>query len=437
MTFLPTDIHTAWGAFICRKSPKRDRMKKEMLINVKQPEECRIAIVEDGILEELYVERTSHESYTGNIYKGRVVNLEPAIQAAFVVTSQSYQRRLPCTFLDIESQYYRPRPQPASRYRAPRASVNASTAATRAVRATDIEDAIRAAANRLKNPSTGQSAHPPANRAAARCLTIPLNRHSAHHLANRRRCHRRIQIESSSFGPPPDEPRAARRRMIRLSRHSARHLTNPAVARRRMIRSSRRSARHLTNPAVARRRTVIPIRSSVRRATTLTNPAVARRVMILLIRHLAHHLTSHPAQTAETDRPQDEMSGIAIEIAIARVTGSARTCQSRAAAIVPNRPSDASGRDSSPSPSHGPNPSLNRSSTRSRSSPSPSQRLRRKSPSRPGMSKRASPPAGLNRQRGGPTFVPPSPKAPSPSPPGPLTRSSRRSLLPMNSQKPI
>jgi len=35
-------------------------MKKEMLINVAQPEECRIAIVEDGVLEELYVERTSH-----------------------------------------------------------------------------------------------------------------------------------------------------------------------------------------------------------------------------------------------------------------------------------------------------------------------------------------------------------------------------------------
>ena len=45
-------------------------MKKEMLINVLQPEECRIAIIEDGVLEELYVERTSHESYTGNIYKG-------------------------------------------------------------------------------------------------------------------------------------------------------------------------------------------------------------------------------------------------------------------------------------------------------------------------------------------------------------------------------
>jgi len=59
-------------------------MKKEMLINVLQPEECRIAIVEDGVLEELYIERTSQESYVGNIYKGRIVNIEPSIQAAFV-----------------------------------------------------------------------------------------------------------------------------------------------------------------------------------------------------------------------------------------------------------------------------------------------------------------------------------------------------------------
>src|SRR3954470_18051228 len=59
-------------------------MKKEMLINVLQPEECRIAILEDNVLEELYVERASQESYVGNVYKGRIVNIEPSIQAAFV-----------------------------------------------------------------------------------------------------------------------------------------------------------------------------------------------------------------------------------------------------------------------------------------------------------------------------------------------------------------
>src|SRR3954451_22166922 len=59
-------------------------MKKEMLINVLQPEECRIAIVEDGVLEELYVERARQESYVGNIYKGRIVIIDPSIEAAFV-----------------------------------------------------------------------------------------------------------------------------------------------------------------------------------------------------------------------------------------------------------------------------------------------------------------------------------------------------------------
>ena len=43
-------------------------MKKEMLINVMQPEECRIAILENGVLEELYIERASQENFVGNIY---------------------------------------------------------------------------------------------------------------------------------------------------------------------------------------------------------------------------------------------------------------------------------------------------------------------------------------------------------------------------------
>ncbi|HEY8668162.1 MAG TPA: Rne/Rng family ribonuclease, partial [Tepidisphaeraceae bacterium] len=55
-----------------------------MLINVSEGEECRIAILEDGKLDELYMERTSSTSHVGNIYKGRVTNVEPSIQAAFV-----------------------------------------------------------------------------------------------------------------------------------------------------------------------------------------------------------------------------------------------------------------------------------------------------------------------------------------------------------------
>src|ERR1700730_18078845 len=80
-------------------------MKKEMLINVLQPEECRIAIVEEGVLEELYVERTSHESYVGNIYKGRIVNIEPSIQAAFVDFGVGRNGFLHVS--DVEPAYYR------------------------------------------------------------------------------------------------------------------------------------------------------------------------------------------------------------------------------------------------------------------------------------------------------------------------------------------
>src|SRR5690348_12439762 len=84
---------------------QRNHMKKEMLINVLQPEECRIAIVEDDVLEELYVERTSHESYVGNIYKGRIVNIEPSIQAAFVDFGVGRNGFLHVS--DVEPAYYR------------------------------------------------------------------------------------------------------------------------------------------------------------------------------------------------------------------------------------------------------------------------------------------------------------------------------------------
>ncbi|MGD9720466.1 MAG: ribonuclease E/G [Pirellulales bacterium] len=80
-------------------------MKQEMLINVAQPEECRIAIVEDGSLEELYIERTSQDNYVGNIYKGKVVNLEPSIQAAFVDFGVGRNGFLHIS--DVEPQYYR------------------------------------------------------------------------------------------------------------------------------------------------------------------------------------------------------------------------------------------------------------------------------------------------------------------------------------------
>ncbi|NNM87999.1 MAG: Rne/Rng family ribonuclease [Phycisphaerae bacterium] len=65
-------------------TPRRDGPPSQLLINVAQQDEVRIALMRQGILEELYMERSSTELHVGNIYKGRVVNVEPSIQAAFI-----------------------------------------------------------------------------------------------------------------------------------------------------------------------------------------------------------------------------------------------------------------------------------------------------------------------------------------------------------------
>ncbi|NLN20193.1 MAG: Rne/Rng family ribonuclease [Firmicutes bacterium] len=58
-------------------------MRKEIIVNVSLGE-TRAAVLEDGLLVELYVERENSERIVGNIYKGRVENVLPGMQAAFV-----------------------------------------------------------------------------------------------------------------------------------------------------------------------------------------------------------------------------------------------------------------------------------------------------------------------------------------------------------------
>jgi len=60
------------------------KVDMEMVINYVPGEECRVAITEDGQLEEFFAEPTDRVSRVGNIYVGKVINVEPAIQAAFV-----------------------------------------------------------------------------------------------------------------------------------------------------------------------------------------------------------------------------------------------------------------------------------------------------------------------------------------------------------------
>ncbi|MCX7804904.1 MAG: Rne/Rng family ribonuclease [Planctomycetota bacterium] len=58
--------------------------KKMMLVNAREPGEVRVAVIENGALCDIFVERGSRRRMAGNIYVGRVVNVESSLQAAFV-----------------------------------------------------------------------------------------------------------------------------------------------------------------------------------------------------------------------------------------------------------------------------------------------------------------------------------------------------------------
>ena len=58
-------------------------MNAEILMNV-TPTETRVAVVENGVLQEIVIERANHRGIVGNIYKGKVVRVLPGMQAAFV-----------------------------------------------------------------------------------------------------------------------------------------------------------------------------------------------------------------------------------------------------------------------------------------------------------------------------------------------------------------
>ena len=58
-------------------------MTAEILVN-STARESRAAVVENGVLQEVFIERVSRRGLTGNIYKGRVSRVLPGMQAAFI-----------------------------------------------------------------------------------------------------------------------------------------------------------------------------------------------------------------------------------------------------------------------------------------------------------------------------------------------------------------
>ena len=57
--------------------------KEEILINV-TPSEVRAALLENGVLQEVFIERTARRGLISNIYNGTVSRVLPGMQAAFV-----------------------------------------------------------------------------------------------------------------------------------------------------------------------------------------------------------------------------------------------------------------------------------------------------------------------------------------------------------------
>jgi ribonuclease E len=86
-----------------QKTEKKDPVTK-LLINAEEPEECRIALTEDGRVESFHVTTVVHEQTKGNIYKGRVTAIEPNLQVAFIDIGTDKNGFLP--FSEIHPEYY-------------------------------------------------------------------------------------------------------------------------------------------------------------------------------------------------------------------------------------------------------------------------------------------------------------------------------------------
>ncbi len=91
-------------------------MSEEILINV-TPRETRVAVVENGVLQEILLERARKRGLVGNIYKGRVCRVLPGMEAAFVEIG--LERAAFLHVSDIQGSVYSGESDPAEERRSP------------------------------------------------------------------------------------------------------------------------------------------------------------------------------------------------------------------------------------------------------------------------------------------------------------------------------
>ena len=85
--------------------PEEVKRVCKLLINAEEPEECRLALLEDGRLESIHVSTISRTQTKNNIYKAKIVAIEPSLQAAFVDYGTDKNGFLP--FSEIHPEYYK------------------------------------------------------------------------------------------------------------------------------------------------------------------------------------------------------------------------------------------------------------------------------------------------------------------------------------------
>ena len=88
-----------------RKNVAKRKPVRKLLINAEEPEECRIALLEDGRLESIHVSSVTRTRTKNNIYKAKIVAIEPSLQAAFVDYGTDKNGFLP--FSEIHPEYYK------------------------------------------------------------------------------------------------------------------------------------------------------------------------------------------------------------------------------------------------------------------------------------------------------------------------------------------
>ena len=64
-------------------------MTEEILINF-TPQETRVAVMQQGVVQELHIERTTSRGLVGNVYLGRICRILPGMQSAFVDVGRAW-----------------------------------------------------------------------------------------------------------------------------------------------------------------------------------------------------------------------------------------------------------------------------------------------------------------------------------------------------------